>query len=94
MRAKPVNENQNFERGKDPKEAMGIGWSLDRYLEEEALKLDVPERVAKTMVSDIRDGMMDLLSKGELADEIIDMVRELSPELQQKWADSWIQSVT
>jgi hypothetical protein len=25
MRAKTINEDQNFERGKDPKEAIGIG---------------------------------------------------------------------
>jgi hypothetical protein len=29
MKAKLVNEVQNFERGLDPKEAMGTGYSLE-----------------------------------------------------------------
>ena len=94
MKAKTVNENVNFERGKDPKQAMGVGWNLDRYLEEEALKKDVPERIARNMVSDIRAGMIDLLNKEELTEEIIDLVRQLSPDIQKKWADDWIATVT
>ena len=85
MRAKVVNEQQEFERGKDPKKAMNIGFSKERYARDEFNKRNIPSDL------DFWEDMEAYLAefdKSELVQIIINMLDETSPEYQMEWIDS------
>ena len=86
MKAKMVNEAQNFERGQEPKEAMKIGHGRfeDMY--------DYLNYVIKGRGEDPRDfwnsffGLVRDQSGTELIDELFDALRHTPAEYQIKWA--------
>ena len=87
MKAKTVNENINFERGQDPKSAMGIGWDLDKYIEEGLKKRGHAD---VNFCDEFYLNMREMYDKEDLLEMLVDMVYKTKPEDQLKWVDSFL----
>ena len=68
MRAKTINEVQNFERGKNPRSSLGIGgvqFGVEKYKMKEKLKKDWADFVKKTLMGKTITGTFNKL-KGDI----------------------------
>lgn len=85
MRAKTVNEQQDFERGKDPKEAMGVGMTgfkdyMDRKLQDMG---DDPKEFWNYYANIIRN----FSDTQTLWEEMMEILGHTPLEFQKMWAD-------
>ncbi len=90
MRAKSVNEEQNFERGQDPKKAMGIGWDMEKYVDREMERMGYGtggRNGEKDFWEEFYQGMGDLYDRTDLIEIILDLVDKTPPEYQKEWID-------
>ncbi len=87
MKARSVNENVNFERGQDPKEAMGIGWDVDKYIDGELEKRGHGDI---DFWGEFQQATLEDHGPEELLEMIIEMLEHTSPEYQKKWADGYL----
>ena len=75
MRAKTINEYQDFERGRGPKESMGIGVfpknPIPKFMEEVESLLRVPERIAFSEFNKIANSMREEFIIMSLRDALI-----------------------
>jgi len=88
MRAKRVNEAQDFERGQDPKKSMGIG--INDY--EDYVRIQLQKKYPEEDIQDIEiryweffyDGFED--EKGyDVAETMMDILKHTPLEYQIEW---------
>ena len=87
MRAKTVNESKDFERGQDPKKAMGLGWDMDKYIEAELQKKGKGD---VDFWDEFYEGMRSMYNVGDMTEMLVDMLEHTSPEHQKQWADNFL----
>ena len=87
MRAKPVNEVQNFEKGQNPKKAMGLGIKdYEDYIRLKVKELDISE---DDFIQEIYDSYEDMPSI-ELLDMALNILKNTPLEYQIDWIDNEI----
>ena len=90
MRAKTVNENVNFERGQDPKKAMGIGYNdVEGYVNAK-LKGMFPNKDLDSVESSfwnmVADSYQDM--KGyEIHEMILTVLKNTPLKYQMEWME-------
>lgn len=83
-----ITEQQEFERGKDPKKAMGVGFTnIEDYVKRKLQEIFPNENVDKMESSFwemVADGY-DEWKSYEIHDSIMDILKETPPKYQMEW---------
>jgi hypothetical protein len=91
MRAKTVNENQQFQRGQDPKESLGIGIrNYEDYLNMKIRQLypnENPEKKLDEFWGEYHEGFEDWSTK-DIADEVLSILENTPLEYQIEYFEN------
>ena len=84
MRAKTVNEQQDFERGQDPKKAMDLGYQgYEEYIDKKLKgKNEDPKEFWNSFWNTYQDTDSDAVME-----EMMEILKNTSLEFQVMWAD-------
>ena len=83
MRARFVNENVNFERGKDPKQSMGIG--INNY--NDYIQKELGEEEANHFW-EVHYNLANQQKTGDLVEDYLDLLYKVPLEDQIEWANN------